>query len=116
MIFNRNVGGFLVAPGIWRKPFMARLLATLAFVATIAATGALAQNSTPVHYATINNVKVSGVVATNTNTGAEATSLDSVNLLDKFCSVQPAIPVLTAPGNTPSSGASKDCVGHSCGR
>jgi hypothetical protein len=94
---------------------MVRFLAPLAVAATIAATGALAQTPTPIHKATIGDVKVSGVVATNANTGTASSGLDSVtNLLDKFSVVQPATPVLTAPGNSQQPGASKDCVGPSC--
>ncbi len=94
---------------------MVRLLAPLALAATIAATGAFAQTPAPVHKATIGDVKVSGVVATNANTGATAGGLDSVtNLLDKFSVVQPAIPVLAPPTASPQPGASKDCVGPGC--
>ena len=94
---------------------MARLLASLAFAATIAATGAFAQTPAPVHKATVGDVKISGVVATNANTGATPSGFqDTTNLLDKFTVVQPAIPVLTPPGASPQSGATKDCVGPSC--
>jgi len=96
-------------------PSMAWFLAPLAFAATIAATGALAQTPAPAYKATVGDVKVSGAIATNANTGAAAGSLDSAtNLLDKFSDVRPAIPALTPPGNSPQPGASKDCVAPSC--
>jgi hypothetical protein len=92
---------------------MARFLAPLAIAATIAATGAFAQNSAPVHTATINTVKVSGAIATAANNSAAPGGRDSVtNLLDNFSDAQPAMPVLTPPGNTPHLG--KDCAGAAC--
>ncbi|HEV2187095.1 MAG TPA: hypothetical protein VGR70_07790 [Stellaceae bacterium] len=94
---------------------MTRFLAPLAFAVTIAASAALAQTPAAVHSATINNVKVSGVVATSTNNGAAGHSLDSVtNLLDNFSDAQPAIPVLTPPASLAQPGATKDCVGPNC--
>jgi hypothetical protein len=98
MKFNPNAGGLRPPLGHSEKRSMARLLAPLAFAATLAATGALAQSSAPVHTATINDVKVSGVVATNTNTGTAAGSLDSVtNLLGNFSDARPVMPVLNPP-------------------
>lgn len=94
---------------------MTRFLAPLAFAATIAATAALAQTPATIHSATINNVKVSGAVATSVSNGAGARGLDSVtNLLDNFSDAQPAIPVLTPPASSAQPGATKDCVGPSC--
>jgi hypothetical protein len=94
---------------------MARFLAPLAVAVTIAATAALAQTPTTVHSATINNIKVSGVVATSVNNGTATHGLDSVtNLLDNFSDAQPAIPVLTPPAGLAQPGATKDCVGPSC--
>ena len=94
---------------------MIRILAPLAVAAIIAATGAFAQTPAPVHKATVGDVKVSGVAATNANTGAAPSGLDSVtNLLNNFSDVQPAIPVLNPPASPPQPGASKDCAGPSC--
>jgi hypothetical protein len=94
---------------------MTRLLAPLALAATIAATVAFAQTPAPVHSATINSIKVSGVTATSATSGVGAGSHDSVtNLLDNFSDVQPAMPVLASPASTPQLGAGKDCATASC--
>lgn len=92
---------------------MVRLLAPLGIAAMILATSAFAQTPAPVQKATVGDVKVSGVAATNANTGAAA--LDSVNMLNNFSDVQPATPVLPAPGSAGQQpGANKDCAGPSC--
>ena len=92
---------------------MRRFLAPLAVTATILASNAFAQTPAPVHKATVNDVRISGVAATNANTGAP--TFDSVtNMLDNFSDVQPAIPVLPAPGSAAPPGANKDCAGPSC--
>jgi len=91
---------------------MVRLLAALGIAATILATSAFAQTPAPVHKGTVGDVRVSGVAATNANTGAPVDS--TTNLLGNFTDVQPATPVLPAPGNAAPPGASKDCAGPSC--
>ena len=94
---------------------MKRILLAFAFVASVAITGASAQTPAPIHKATVGDVKVSGVVATNTNPGAAPSGVDGVtNVLNKFSDVQPAMPVLTPPANPKQPGASKDCVGSGC--
>jgi len=96
---------------------MSRLLTPLATAAILAATGALAQVTIPgqsnapanLHSATINNIKVSGMVATGTNQNTGAGAGDAVaNLLDHFSSAQPVMPVLTPPANPSQSGTPKD--------
>ena len=96
---------------------MSRFLAPLAFAATLAATSAFAQSPAPVHSATVNNVKVSGVVAasTSTSTAVGGGGHDAVaNLLDNFTSAQPVLPVLAPPAGAPHPGAGKDCATGSC--
>ncbi len=111
MIFNRNAGG-LRLPRYAETACMVRLLAPLVIAATILATSAFAQTPPSVHKATVGDVRVSGVAATVANTGA---SVDSVtNMLNNFSDVQPATPVLPAPGRATQPGANKDCAGPSC--
>jgi len=94
---------------------MIRILLAFAVLASIATTGASAQTPAPIHNATVGDVKVSGVAATNATPGTIPSSTDGVtNVLDKFSDVQPAMPVLTPPANPKQPGASKDCVGSGC--
>ena len=94
---------------------MRRILLAFAVATSVAATGASAQTPAPIHKATIGDVKVSGVAATNENPGAAPSGADGVtNVLNKFSDVQPAIPVLTPPAGPKQPGATKDCVGSGC--
>jgi len=94
---------------------MTRILLAFAIAASVAATGASAQTLAPVQKATVGDVKVSGVAATNTHPSTAPSTVNGVaNVLDKFSDVQPAIPVLTPPVAPKQPGASKDCVGSGC--